>query len=143
MKASELRIGNWVYYNFGNDLGTVIALTGGRGTEKERVSIGVSNNSWSTSWFTSEIDEIKPIPLTEEWLKKFGFKKGATSDYNFKQLDDEKYIAVNKENYEYECIIAIENLEDETNSYLPHIKYVHQLQNLYFALTGEELTIKE
>ena len=27
--------------------------------------------------------------------------------------------------------------------YLTEVKFVHQLQNLYFALTGEELTIKE
>ena len=27
--------------------------------------------------------------------------------------------------------------------YLVHIKYVHQLQNLYFALTGEELVFTE
>jgi hypothetical protein len=27
--------------------------------------------------------------------------------------------------------------------FINHIKHVHQLQNLYFALTGEELTIKD
>ncbi len=55
----------------------------------------------------------KPIPLTEEWLVKF------------EQKDLDLFI-----------------LEIEVNWNIK-IKYVHQLQNLYFALTGEELTIKE
>ena len=68
------------------------------------------------------LKNIKPIPLTEEWLVKFGFKKGVKGW--FKTLD---------KNYKF-------------NLYLYHdskYKSVHQLQNLYFALTNEELTFKE
>ena len=36
-------------------------------------------------------------------------------------------------------LLCLEN----DSTYLRDIKYVHQLQNLYFALTGEELTIKQ
>jgi hypothetical protein len=32
---------------------------------------------------------------------------------------------------------------DESIVTLKSIKHVHQLQNLYFALTGEELTLKQ
>ena len=68
---------------------------------------------------------IEPIPLTEEWLLKFGFKK-------------------NSEFYENGKVILIE----ENNSFhlaflnCSSIKYVHQLQNLYFALCGEELQLQ-
>lgn len=36
-----------------------------------------------------------------------------------------------------------ESVDGSNSVYCKEIKYVHQLQNLFFALTGEELTIKE
>jgi hypothetical protein len=74
------------------------------------------------------------IPLTEEWLLKFEFVKVST-------------------NYERDWLLLWGNIKtgtidfvlNEPHSYKRHItplKYVHQLQNLYFALTGEELTIR-
>ena len=78
--------------------------------------------------FNRRIDEFIPITLTEEWLLKFGFKKKYKSyekcDFTFLQGGFDKLA--------YKLTI-IENTP----------KYVHQLQNLYFALTGEELTFKE
>ena len=81
-------------------------------------------------------DRAKPIPLTEEWLIKFGFKT------------PEGYLAGNYILGDYRV-----NIEDfvlwrvdgayEGDTYLVGIKYVHQLQNLYFALTGEELVTKK
>lgn len=64
------------------------------------------------------IDFLKPIPLTEEWLKRFNSLGNAISndvDGVFMWINGEKL----------------------------YIAHVHQLQNLYFALTGEELTIKD
>ena len=75
--------------------------------------------------------KIEPIPLTEEWLLKFGFEKNKNSDLYFRL-----------NNYEY----FIENgIIDNGYSRMNEIsvKYVHQLQNLYFALTGKELEIIE
>jgi hypothetical protein len=70
----------------------------------------------------------KPIPLTEERLLKFGFEKDVT-EYNTCWFLNHVYIWFVDGEY-------INELD------LP-IKYVHQLQNLYFALKGEELTLKE
>lgn len=84
-----------------------------------------------------EID-LFPIPLTEEWLVKFGFGK---SDEHEMSLEVD-IIGLK------ECDVTIFydyhfkrfTLDSEFGTQLiPHIKYVHQLQNLYFALTGEEL----
>lgn len=88
---------------------------------------------------------IKPIPLTEEWLLKLGFK-----------LNSNEW--VNWSNNEYENVISISQHKDlfsrkhlsfsfdtngcrNMNSINIDIKYVHQLQNLYFALTGSELQV--
>lgn len=75
---------------------------------------------------------FEPILLTEEWLLKFGFKKPAHTWCGdvFHLTEWDKYpinwcVAMNKNN-----AVIIQKL-----------KYVHQLQNLYFALTGEELEL--
>lgn len=70
---------------------------------------------------------IEPIPLTEEWFVRFGFNKA--NEYYKKQCND--------------FVLGI-RIEDFFMPYISHTKliHVHQLQNLYFALTGEELEIK-
>jgi len=83
-------------------------------------------------FYENKMEYIKPIPLTEEWLLKFGF-----------EVDYGCIILSNKRG-----VITIEEDLAEISSTINHdgfmapCKYVHQLQNLYFALTGEELTIK-
>jgi hypothetical protein len=81
---------------------------------------------------------IKPIALTEEWLLKFGFKPQTERnlDFNFPNQSDH-ILSRNGDDgwyYGFECYQV----------HLPpiYIHYVHQLQNLYFSLTGSELTIK-
>lgn len=72
------------------------------------------------------IEHFKPIPLTEEWLFKFGFEKALNGWWDKTETwcwkDDIFYLGA--------------------LSWLAECKYVHQLQNLYFALTGEELKTK-
>ena len=87
------------------------------------------------------IERINPIPLTEEWLVKFGFEK--VND-NFMTI--ESYHYENKNCWIYLIADGFElelNTLSERNNLCRTYKYVHQLQNLYFALTGEELTISE
>ena len=68
----------------------------------------------------------EPIPLTPEILERLGFISNPYQDrYELGDL-----------HFEY-C--AIRNLI-WCEKY-PHIKYVHRLQNLYFALTNDELTL--
>jgi len=85
--------------------------------------------------------DYRPIPLTEEWLIKFGFEKDDTGVDMFDQDYHEWY------QKEFPIIGVLcqssdkEYLFDENTDKL-RIKYVHQLQNLYFALTSEELIYK-
>ena len=126
MKANELRIGNLIIGEYTHDydrkeqlLCKVVVIDSVGETQH---SIWVDSNS-SVETF----DDFKPIPLTEDWLKRFG----ATKYYN-----DTYHIA-------FMWIIKIDNNTWEVRVNLDFllcdIQYVHQLQNLYFALTGEEL----
>lgn len=90
--------------------------------------------------------EIEGEPLTEEWLLKFGFEycyfPAPDSDGVYREKEN-----VNKEYFKHH------KLSEEISYYLPYnhfnyhigsinIKYVHQLQNLFFSITGEELILK-
>jgi hypothetical protein len=91
---------------------------------KKDVVVKIDARSIFDIW--EETKEYQPILLTEEWLLRFGFVSNPYQDrYENKSI----HVQCNKTRGVTE--LWIENM--------PHIKYVHQLQNLYFALTGEEL----
>lgn len=118
MKASELRIGNLVSYRSN----TVVIDT--LSSSDQCIII-----DRYFKYAEQHLTNIKPIPLTEEWLVKFGFNN----------------LNLNCSNYMFELIhndMIGYRFSIEGQYGYPEIKYVHQLQNLYFALTGEELTIK-
>jgi hypothetical protein len=119
MIANQLRIGNLIKFSEDGTIFTVGSI--------EEKGFTVQNDE-ETTWI--EAEEFEPIPLTEEWLLKFRFASNPYQDRYEKGV------------LHIEC--------DKTKGYLQlwceqlpqaiFIKYVHQLQNLYFALTGEELT---
>ena len=85
----------------------------------------------------SGMDYFVPIPLTEEWLLKFGFEKmGDKFSLKNKKAGVFRFVKISGN-------IIVGELEHGRNSISEFIKYVHQLQNLYFALTGEELNVSE
>ena len=83
----------------------------------------------------------QPIPLTEEWLLKFGFELKEES-FQDTLLDTFMFHKDNIVDVEFSDKHKLLYWHDNyTNVYHQEIKQVHQLQNLYFALRGEELTI--
>ena len=86
---------------------------------------------------SAKAKEVDPIPLTEEWLLKFGFRiEGDWTQIDFNPRMGIRFYGGNSA----ECdIIQDGKFIGFKNS---HIQYVHQLQNLYFALTNTELIIK-
>lgn len=80
----------------------------------------------------STMKYYKPICLTEKWLLKLGFQ----CEYHKKTECWKKY---------YNRITIIHFYEDGHNmfngSHYDSLKYVHQLQNLYFVLVGSELAV--
>ena len=74
---------------------------------------------------TYSVDYVEPIQITPEWLEKFGFVKHSGG-----YLSKDETIELT-----FDFLVwkpSIKRLK---------VLYVHQLQNLYYAITGEELTI--
>ena len=120
MKANEIRIGNYVW-NEVQQKAIQVNL---------KVLVDLLNG---IDW--------QPIPLTEEWLLKFGFEK----DEYAKDFRLGKYWVENRYFDSYEKSMFLFGCYQFNKIYITSnvdvLKYVHELQNLYFALTGEELTI--
>lgn len=119
MKANELRIGNLVKNNESRYGDKILVIE----------SIG-DNDTVNVFFREYPINALEGIQLTEEWLFKFGFECVFTYDdyhYYLESID----LGLDRS---YQPFGIVE--------YKVEFKYVHQLQNLCFALTGEELTFK-
>lgn len=118
MKVNELRIGNYVNY-----IGHETQITG--------TSIGYVSTLSSGSLNQGQVE---PIPLTEEWLLKLGFKKTYSLNYEG-QIGAMAIMARISSGKLY--------LEVPYGIYLGDtIQFVHDYQNLYFALMKRELEVK-
>jgi len=71
-----------------------------------------------------------PIKLTKEILDKCGFKN---SEWEHKTKSDCLFV--------HDEIIHIMDARDKNYSFTAPCKYLHQLQNLYYCLTGNELEV--
>jgi hypothetical protein len=111
MNANELRIGNLINCN-----GKEIILT------LELMQLESQGH----------IVKFKPIPLTEEWLLRFGFEKSRLGYFTI--FCGSNVMSV----YCFEDFSRVQIVTQTVST----INHVHQLQNIYFALTGEELTLK-
>lgn len=80
--------------------------------------------------------EIKPIPLSPEWLERCGFNTKVKNGIALNIL--EGYVFITSLFTGLPLTLEI----DGNRMPLHSVKYVYQLQNLYFALTGEELNVK-
>ena len=79
----------------------------------------------------------EPIPITNERLIKLGFRK-TFNNLLFLPMPSIKS-EIHYETHNYGNVVTIES---STGMLIPNnIEFVHQLQNLYFALTGTELEL--
>ena len=115
MKVNELRVGNWVL-EFGHPL--QISLNNG--------------DLWHT-------DNFNGIPLTPEILEQCGFKRDKLGHWR-KNMNKSKFFILRGREWHYKTgyldTLSVMHYDNCKMSYL------HQLQNIYFALIGEELEIK-
>jgi len=109
MKANELRIDNWI----------------------ESPVIGWAQiNTKGIQAIAEGKHKYKPIPLTEEWVLKLGFKRMKRSNVFFC-----KRVLI--------YFHLVDNFAYGKSHSRTKLKHVHQLQNLFYCLSGgEELTIK-
>ena len=142
MKANELRIGNYLHFPFINKQVKVIGINAYEGIKGEILhKISLKNE---TDLYCERLDTLNPLPLTEEILLKCGFEKGSICYHNAFSLNVKKtdfYLRPSFiDGFYWGFNMNPKKLDCELNDVMP-LQYLHQLQNLYFALTGTELEI--
>lgn len=118
MKLQELRLNNLIEVKIC--------------TNKNQLVTGISNSSINTIDADNlNLSDIEPIKLTDKWLTDFGFSKTEWDHNNSfsKIVGNNDYTIVFYSN----CVCEIGDIITK------EIEFVHQLQNLYYALTGVEL----
>jgi hypothetical protein len=150
IKVSDLRIGNYIIsgnngeFDPEQSIGKVVEI-GNETSENKQVYCDCDEYY---QWFFK--DNYFGIPLTEEWFIKFGFRiKDKKSRHNtpifYIGALDINYCfsyADFRDDFGFYVEYTDSPLESDTDKEYPvsfGVKYVHQLQNLYFALTSEEL----
>jgi hypothetical protein len=137
---NELRIGNWVT-DRGNKRLSIDRIVGDR-IECDVKGVPYESDTGIPMYYhpdTEYFEYLQPIPLTEEWLVKFGFTNEVVNvleNDNFK-MSISYYDGWHLSYKEKQCFGS-----SEVYLYPANIGSVHALQNLYFSLTGQELTLK-
>ena len=124
MRVEELRIGNLV-----DNMGVTI-----------RFDIGDWDCIISKAFSQTPMERYSPIPLTEEWLLKLGFEKKECKSYS--SGDELIYYTFTSPVYGFLIWNTIQKqwwVLGKISICQP--EHIHSLQNLYFALTGEELKL--
>ena len=135
MDAKELRLGNYVNYAKEKRVLTCYGIN----TDKAREQSDFRSSAVYYQFYNKDIYGIK---LTEEWLLKLGFK--LEDDYgDIKYYENGSRFGVCLDHEDISFFKKGFNATITTLLYGDSFfQHVHQLQNLYFALTGEELIIK-
>lgn len=151
IQPTELRIGNYV--NLKNWQDEISYFGDFKATQKQLDAIiyhgdgfakilAITKDEVELSAYGCDLDyysydEIEPIEINENWLLKFGFIEEVNSSMvKFWSRDD---MTIYHEYYKHTEVDNLEWYFLSSREYNIRIKYVHQLQNLYFALTGKEL----
>lgn len=118
MDIRELRIGNLVHdpNQYGGATDIVIEY------------IHVTDETFE--WYK----DLQGIPLTEEWLVRMGLN---TSDW----FCESSYLIVKDGDFGWNLRVRNANHTKEID--FTYFQHVHQLQNLYHALTGHEISIND
>ena len=130
MKAQELRIGNLLLK------GSLNIDTGGIKEEIVIVDYHILYEIINGS------TNYQYIPLTEDWLIKLGASRHPDNNYHYYsfQLTEDfslDFIPIGNNMFK---LTIVNNLDIIESQFI--LNYVHQVYNLIYSLTGEELIIK-
>ena len=132
LKCTDLRIGNYV-----NIEGDVVKVK-----EIYEKSIHYANSEYES--YATE-DFIQPIELTGDILINIGFKKGYNEIYSMALCTDyyDYYISYqNVKDNKYSFVAYGYNGDLKRQIRLDNIQYLHELQNVFFSFTNQELEIE-
>lgn len=134
INVRELRIGNNVSTGSENAM-TVAQIAFRYGDDTYDIKVARTGTPWIYGYTDAE---LSPIPLTNEVLEKCGFK----------QWEDGITWELNTPNGFIHIVGTAFHLGGEHSCTNMHtflgdhgLKCLHQLQNLYYSLTGTELTV--
>ena len=123
MEAKDLRIGNYIQF------------------KANKLPLKVRTNHIQNIEDDFHSDIVEPIEITEEWLLKLGLERKSQGEefvwvanhYMFANPDFGWYFKFKRNGFLSFCYGEL---------FVKDVKSVHQLQNLYFALTEDELIPK-
>ena len=122
MKTKELRLGNYIEDVFDIKRYEVRQLD----LEDFSAMLNYRNSNHQNTY--------KPVKLNNEWIKSFGFENSKTQDKFFTKDNtigistaDDKFRFIQGN---FVCQIVLREIE-----------FVHELQNLYYAITNVELSV--
>ena len=130
MELKELRAGNIVK---GIDTGYCYIDE----LSPSRISGTYSDDNGSIISAFDSITQVTPLLLSEDWLLKFGFEE-TDIEYEYQlDLGSGRKIMANRLLFGgYACNYIVYGYQAANQ-----ISLVHQLQNLYYVVTGEEISI--
>ena len=131
MNANELRIGNWVEAN--SPMMQVKEIT--------EHTVGLYMPGSEADPFLYDIEEIRPIKLSPEILEKCGFVLNRNNELSIEINDIASHLELMRgvDGFYYPAFTQTPQGDEERTVYFNRINSLHQLQNLYFSLCGEEL----
>jgi hypothetical protein len=125
IQANELRVGNWITGNFPFMIIKQVSCYG----------VDLYMPQCEADDFSYDLEEIEPIPLTPEILEQCDFV-----------FDGASYLAkdgIGQISYRVHLWVINNTIMWVANEgFSVTLNSLHQLQNLYYALTGKELEIK-
>ena len=152
MKATELRIGNLITITENekealfNSLNVVLEsdILEVSKIDKDELILIIQDINDGSEEIEFYYENVKPIPITEEWLLKFGFEKEAdffSKEINLIGVITSMDLVIPGTLWDHDTYIMKYTLH--RTELLKHFKYIHELQNFYFALINQELEIKK
>jgi|SRR6478735_9681148 len=126
MRPQDLRIGNLLQDRISETFLKVVQLT-----EKDIITYVIDRSKYplEKGW------SLEPIPLTKQLMFNLGFV--------ILPSESDKYILFYKSCEQENKTFLVECYSDEFYTYSSfRLRYVHQIQNIYYLLIGKELTLK-
>lgn len=150
VEPKELRIGSLVYPgNFLHDNEIVSVLEIFKGSyDQYEIRFSAKDASGQPYTPSALVEKCNPVPLTSEWLERFGFEKheDLPPSYKIPNIDGwpifVEGVLIDYVDGKIQSQAMCFSVQVQMEYEIAKVQYVHQLQNLYFALTGQELELK-
>lgn len=130
--TSDLRLGNWVYDGDRTQFRMYVQTIG-----EDYVYLNFDGNEGDV--WECKPEELQGIAITEELLKEMGFSFNGRGIWYKKQQDRHVSINISRE------FVAIEAYKDrlcDSRCTCHGVKYLHQLQNLFYEISRTEFKVK-